>query len=103
MTSNEPAKRRGSARVGELALDHRTEHRKKIVMRGLSRPARREQVQNMVDSFNGRIAVSFRLAADSIIGRRWRFETDPPQTRQILAQTEHFSHALPRPVQDKYD
>ena len=53
--------------------------------------------------FDSRIAVRFGLAADSIIGRRRRLEANHRKTRQVLAQAEHFSHALPGPVQDEYD
>jgi len=62
-----------------------------------------EQVDNVVDGFDRRITVELRLAADPISRRRRRFETDCRKTRQVMIQAEHFSHTLPRAVQDEYD
>ncbi len=62
-----------------------------------------EQVDNVVDGFDRRITVELRLAADPISRRRRRFETDCRKARQVMIQAEHFSHTLPRAVQDEYD
>src|SRR5678810_915713 len=95
------------SRVGQLALNHGTKDTKHCVMGPGKWTVRGsiecEQFDHLMDRLDGRITLRARFAANPIRRRRRRIETDCRQTRQVFAQTNHFTHALPGSVQNEND